>query len=126
MQKRTCANLQKEKQEEKQDSPHTPLQIKEENKKEKIDPHQRRDSEKIQKARRCNVLVKPTLEEVQAYMDKVEEDRFTAVKFWKYYEAKGWMSWMRLNPRLRTLAKRRERTFTPAQVARIVKELGEP
>jgi len=36
------------------------------------------------------------------------------------------MSWLRLNPRLRTLAKRRERTFTPAQVARIVKELGEP
>ncbi len=80
---------------------------------------------KPQKGRKKS-FVPPTLDDVQAYMDEIGECRFTAVKFWKYYEAKGWMSWLRLNPRLRALAKRRERTFTPAQVARIVKELGEP
>ena len=90
MLKRTCANLQKEKQEEKQDSPHTPLQIKEENEKEKIDTHQRRNSEKFQKGRRCNVFVKPTLDEVQAYMDKVGEGRFTALYFWTYYDSREW------------------------------------
>lgn len=36
------------------------------------------------------------------------------------------LSWLRLNPRLRHLARSRQRTFTPAQVARIVRELGEP
>jgi hypothetical protein len=36
------------------------------------------------------------------------------------------MKWLRLNPRLRHLAAQRERSFSPAQVAKIVKVLGEP
>ena len=36
-------------------------------------------------------FVPPTLDEVQAYMDEIGEHRFTAVKFWNYYEAKGWV-----------------------------------
>ena len=35
-------------------------------------------------------------------------------------------SWLKLNPRLCDLTRKQERTYTPAQVARIVKELGEP
>ena len=35
-------------------------------------------------------------------------------------------SWLQRNPRLRPLAHQRERCFTPAQVAMIVSELGEP
>lgn len=37
------------------------------------------------------VFTTPTLDEVQAYMDEIGEHRFTAVKFWNYYEAKGWV-----------------------------------
>jgi len=37
-----------------------------------------------------NAFVRPTLEEVKAYMDEIGEDRFTALKFWSYYEARGW------------------------------------
>lgn len=37
------------------------------------------------------LFVPPTLEEVQAYMDEIGESRFTALKFWNYYEAKGWI-----------------------------------
>ena len=33
----------------------------------------------------------PTLDEVQAYMDEIGECRFTALKFWNYYEARGWI-----------------------------------
>ena len=36
------------------------------------------------------------------------------------------MKWLRLNPRLRHLAAKRERCFTPAQVAKIIEVLGEP
>lgn len=36
-------------------------------------------------------FVPPTLNEVQAYMDEIGENRFSAIKFWNYYEAKGWV-----------------------------------
>ena len=36
-------------------------------------------------------FVPPTLDEVQAYMDEIGECRFTALKFWNYYEARGWI-----------------------------------
>ena len=36
-------------------------------------------------------FVPPTIDEVQAYMDEIGEHRFTALKFWNYYEAKGWI-----------------------------------
>ena len=35
-------------------------------------------------------------------------------------------SWLDLNPRLHPLASLHRRTFTPAEVARIFEELGEP
>ena len=88
--KMACANLQEEKQEEKQDSPHTPLQIKEENKKEEIDTPSKMCSEKIRKGRHGKVFVKPTLEEVQGYLDKAGEARFTAAYFWTYYNSREW------------------------------------
>ena len=34
--------------------------------------------------------------------------------------------WMRQNPRLRDMVSRRMRAFTPAEVRKIVEELGEP
>lgn len=40
---------------------------------------------------RETVFTSPTLDEVQAYMDEIGEHRFTAVNFWNYYEAKGWV-----------------------------------
>ena len=39
---------------------------------------------------RKKAFVPPTLEEVQAYMDQKGEHRFTALRFWNYYEARGW------------------------------------
>ncbi|MBR4644826.1 MAG: DUF4248 domain-containing protein [Bacteroidaceae bacterium] len=36
------------------------------------------------------------------------------------------MSWLRLNPVLRPLAAQKSRCFTTAQVAKIVKVIGEP
>ena len=35
-------------------------------------------------------------------------------------------SWLAMNPRLRPLAGTGRRTFTPAEVAKIIAELGEP
>ena len=49
------------------------------------------ESEIKQKKGRKKAFVPPTLDDVQVYMDKIGECRFTAVKFWNYYEAKGWM-----------------------------------
>ena len=50
------------------------------------------DSEKSKKnTPREPVFTTPTLDEVQAYMDEIGEHRFTAVRFWNYYEAKGWV-----------------------------------
>ena len=71
---------------EKQDSPHTPFQIKEKN--------NNNDSkiglaEKTQKGRK-KAFIPPTLQDVQAYMDQIGETGFTAAKFWNYYEARGW------------------------------------
>ena len=89
--KRICADLQEEKQEEKQDSPRTPLQIKEENAKEEIDTPSKMGAEKNRKGRLKRVFVKPSLDEVQAYLDRVGEDRFTAMYFWTYYDSRQWM-----------------------------------
>ena len=36
-------------------------------------------------------FVPPTLDEVQAYMDEIGEHRFTALRFWNYYEARNWV-----------------------------------
>ena len=86
--------FKQEKQKEKKDSPRTPLQ-----KKEKIKEKNNNNNSKIglgkepethsQKGRK-KAFVPPTLEEVQAYMDQKGEHRFTAVKFWNYYDARGW------------------------------------
>ena len=35
-------------------------------------------------------------------------------------------NWLRINPKLRKLVSRESRNYTPKQVKRIVKELGEP
>ena len=48
------------------------------------------ESEIKQKKGRKKAFVPPTLDDVQAYMDEIGECRFTAVKFWNYYEANGW------------------------------------
>jgi hypothetical protein len=37
------------------------------------------------------VFVPPSVDEVQAYMDEIGETRFTALKFWNYYESRGWI-----------------------------------
>jgi hypothetical protein len=37
------------------------------------------------------LFIPPTPAEVQAYMDEIGEHRFSALKFWNYYEAKGWV-----------------------------------
>ena len=71
---------------EKQDSPHTPFQIKEKNNKK----DSKMGSAEEQKKGRKRVFIPPTLQEVQAYMDQIGETSFTAVKFWNYYEARGW------------------------------------
>ena len=49
------------------------------------------DSEMKQKKGRKRAFIPPTLDDVQAYMDEIGEDRFTAERFWRYYEAKGWV-----------------------------------
>ena len=48
------------------------------------------DSEIKQKRGRKKAFIPPTLYDVQAYMEEIGEDRFPAVKFWRYYQAKGW------------------------------------
>jgi hypothetical protein len=49
------------------------------------------NSKNESKKRSKKSFVPPTLDEVQAYMDEIGENRFTAVRFWNYYEAKGWI-----------------------------------
>jgi len=71
---------------EKQDSPHTPFQIKEKNKKK----DSKMGSAEEQKKGRKRVFIPPTPQDVQAYMDQIGVTRFTAVKFCNYYEARGW------------------------------------
>ena len=44
-----------------------------------------------------------------------------AMSAWKSFK-----SWLTVNPRLRPLASLTRRTFTPAEVAQIYAELGEP
>ena len=87
--------FKQEKQKEKQDSPHTPLQIKEKIKEKNHYNNSKMVSEKdsgntSQKGRK-EAFIPPTLAEVQAYMDEIGENSFTAERFWNYYEAKGWV-----------------------------------
>ena len=87
--------FKQEKQKEKQDSPHTPLQIKEKIKEKNHYNNSKTVSEKdsgntSQKGRK-EAFIPPTLAEVRAYMDEIGENRFTAERFWNYYEAKGWV-----------------------------------
>ena len=82
--------MQEEKQEEKQDFPHTSFQIKEENKKEEIDTPSKMSLVKNKKGRHKKVFVIPTLEEVQSYMDSKGELLFTASHFWTYYNSREW------------------------------------
>ena len=49
------------------------------------------ESEIKQKKGRKKAFVPPTLDDVQTYMDEIGEHRFTALRFWNYYEAKGWI-----------------------------------
>ena len=39
----------------------------------------------------ASAFIPPSLDDVQAYMDEIGERRFTALKFWNYYEARGWI-----------------------------------
>ena len=82
--------MQEEKQEEKQDFPRTPFQIKEENKKEEIDTPSKMSLVKNKKGRHNKAFVIPTLEEVQSYMDGMGELLFTASHFWTYYDSREW------------------------------------
>ena len=82
--------FKQEKQREKQDSPRTPLQIKDKIKEKNHNNNSKMDSEKSKKGRN-KIFVPPTLEEVQSYMDEIGETRFSAERFWNYYEAKGWV-----------------------------------
>ena len=70
---------------EKQDSPHTPFQIKEKNNKK----DSKMGSAEEQKKGRKRVFIPPTPQDVQAYMDQIGVTRFTAVKFCNYYEARA-------------------------------------
>ena len=79
-------NQLEENKQEKQDSPHTPFQIKEKNNNNDSKIGSETDSKKGRK----KLFVPPTLQEVQAYMDQIGETSFTAAKFWNYYEARGW------------------------------------
>jgi hypothetical protein len=88
--KKQFEKMQEEKQEEKQDSPHTLFQIKEENEKEEIDPQSKMCLVKNKKGSHKKVFVIPTLEEVQAYMDMLDEPLFTASYFWTYYDSRDW------------------------------------
>lgn len=86
--------FKQEKQKEEKDSPRTPLQKKEKIKEKNNNNDSKTGLEKqpendSQKGRK-EAFVPPTLEEVQAYMDQKGKHRFTAVKFWNYYEARGW------------------------------------
>ena len=87
--------FKQEKQKEKHDSPHTPLQIKEKIKEKNHYNNSKMDFEKesennSQKGRK-EAFIPPTLEEVRAYMDENGENGFSAERFWNYYEAKGWV-----------------------------------
>ena len=82
--------MKEEKQEEKQDFPHTPFQIKEENKKEEINTPSKISFVKNKKGRRKKEFEIPTLEEVQSYMDSLGEPLFTASHFWTYYDSREW------------------------------------
>ena len=62
--------------EEKGKSPHTPLKGKEET--------------NNNNSRACARFVKPTVEEVAAYI-KAKGYAFDAEQFWSYYESKGWL-----------------------------------
>ena len=75
---------------EKKVSPHTPYKRKEKAKNNDSKMGLKFGSENESKNCSHEAFVRPTLEEVQAYMDEIGEHRFTAIKFWSYYEARGW------------------------------------
>lgn len=74
-----------------QNTPCTPKKKKRKKKDEEIDNNDSMiSSEKTKIKTADKQFVKPTLEEVQAYMDSRGEDRFKAVYFWNYYEGRNW------------------------------------
>jgi len=83
-----------EKQEEKQDFPRTPFQIKGENKKEEIinNNYSKMVCEENKKGRKRKPekFVRPTLTEVEAYLEGKGDVLFTAKFFWTYYECRDW------------------------------------
>lgn len=84
------AAYEKETTKEKKVSPHTPYKRKEKANNNDSKMGLKFGSENESKNSSHEAFVSPTLEEVQAYMDEIGEHRFTAVKFWSYYEARGW------------------------------------
>ncbi|MBO7098312.1 MAG: hypothetical protein J6W21_00415 [Bacteroidaceae bacterium] len=86
--------MQEEKQEEKQDFPRTPFQIKEENEKEEIiyNNNSKMIFEKNKKGRKkkSEKFVRPTLREVEAYLEGKGDVLFSAKFFWTYYECRDW------------------------------------
>ena len=76
---------------EKKVSPHTPYTKKRKRPTTTTSKIGIRADSKNEPANGCHdAFVRPTLEEVRAYMDEIGEHRFTALKFWSYYEARGW------------------------------------
>ena len=83
--------FKQEKQTEKKGSPLHPFSKKEKIKEKNNYNNSKMDFEIKQKKGRKSAFIPPTLDEVQAYMDEIGEHRFTALRFWNYYEAKGWV-----------------------------------
>ena len=74
----------KEGREEKKETP--PLKPLLEKKEEREESQQQQQRMRVKKA-----FVKPTPEEVQAYLDQLGETRFTGERFFYYYESRGWL-----------------------------------
>lgn len=71
--------------------PCTPKKKKRKKKDEEIDNNDSMIfSEEIKKENKKVPFIKPSLEDVQTYMDNRGEDRFKAVYFWNYYEGRNW------------------------------------
>ena len=71
--------------------PCTPKKKKRKKKDEEIDNNDSMIfSEEIKKENKKVPFIKPSLEDVQTYMDNRGENRFKAVYFWNYYEGRNW------------------------------------
>ena len=85
----------KEKKKKMKESTPPPLKERKEIRKEDCLNNYNNNKGNFQKSEKVNsqetAFLPPTLDEVQTYMDEIGERRFTAVKFWNYYEAKGWV-----------------------------------